>query len=463
MNSSTDNQIIMTLLNLGNLDTDQINSNFEQIKQIIGDKLETTTGSKLFNKEHIIKEIQTSVEANEEKLISASTESITKNLVSQITFNAMFKSNLDFTLVFKDDEIIILYKNKKVEIKNLDEVKADLITNKLNHLPVITELYVNNIIGVIEKMINKDLSVKYHLIDIPTPYWNLYEIKCKKSNPNAVKNLEKYKHLDNVISGKLYEPTNNSSSTVQIMGQNEETDPELKAILMQIEEFEKKEAMDKNFKVTKNSLNSKEKKDQDNHYRMEIMSYLNDNEIIYFLEKMEQLDKIETTLQSTVNKDITNYIKVILDSIGSSPNKMIRYYLVNKMFNFIMQIKQFLETNQNFRVIVYKKINELQDDLYIIQTAGLQFSKEITSTFEDCKKFIDDIEKSFNPDYVPKWNDSQINILNQINNTNNNDINYNINYNKSNYIHYKDINKTKFSTEEDYIENSDSDENMDEE
>ena len=85
---------------------------------------------------------------------------------------------------------------------------------------------------------------------------------------------------------------------------------------------------------------------------------------------------------------------MIVDCISSASNKMIKYYMVNKMINFIMKIKVFLLNHPSFRNTVSNKIKELQNDLYVIQSAELEFSKEITNTFENCKKFIDDIEKS---------------------------------------------------------------------
>lgn len=432
MQSNFDNKIIKHMLNNGSeVDKLELLAKFDDIKHIIMDKFEEATGCKLYNKLNLIKDIETSVEADESKLMSASIEAINKNMIPEITFNAMFKSNLDFTLVFKDDDIVILYKNKKVEPKNFADVKTDLMTNKLNYLPVITELYVNNIMTSIEKLINKDISVKYHLTDFPIPYWNLFEIKCKKSNSNQFIQLDKCNHLESIINGKIYQPVNNSPA-VQIIEQNDEADPELETILMQIEELEKKEAIDKNYDEANKSFTDKELKDHDSHYRMEIMSYLNDMEVIYFLEKCEHIDKVEITIQTNNDKEISGHIQMFLDSISNTHNKMIKYYMINKMFNFIMKIKDYLIKHKTFRDTVTNKINQLQDDLYVIQTAGLEFSKEITSTFDNCKKFLESIEKSLNPDYVPKWNNTnQQYILNQIanNGTNNN---YNNHINQSN-------------------------------
>jgi hypothetical protein len=429
MQSNFENQLIKYMISDGydkTMDIQDVVTNFDEIKHIILDKFEDMTGCKLYNKPQLIKDIESIIKTDQSKLINGSIEAINKNVVPEITFNSMFKSNLDFTLVFKDDEIIVLYKNKKIELKNLIDIRTELLTNKLNDLPVISELYVNNILIVIEKLINKDIYVKYHLTNFPIPYWNLFEIKCKKSNSYFTNQLEKYKHLDAIISGKIYQP-DTSSHAVQIINQTEDSDPELKAILIQIEEFEKKEVSKKNYDVAKKNFTDKELKDRDEYHRMEIMSYLNDMDVIYFLEKLEHIDKVELTLQTTEYDDITNHIQLLLEFVSGAPNKMIKYYMVNKMFNFIMKINDFLINHKKFRDTVSHKINELQEDLYVIQSTGLDFSKEIVNTLENCKKFIDEIEKSQNPDYNFKWNNSnQQDILNPIANKSNVENNNNI-------------------------------------
>jgi len=383
MQSYSDIEIIKYILSKNTTNNIQeYNIDFEKIKHII-DKFEDNTGCKLYNKLHLLKDI----EVDKNNYMSNLIESINKNMIPEITFNSMFRSNLDFILIFKENEIIILYKNIKVELAKLSDIKIDLLTNKIDYLPVIAELYVNNIIIIIEKLINKDISVKYHLTEIPIPYWNLFEIKCKKSNSNLLKQLTKYKHLDDIISGKIYEST------------KEENNSEQKTDLIEIEQNE-----------------------NNNYYKMEIMSYLNDKEIIYFLEKLENIEKHEQTLQITLSSNITNHLKLLLDILSGTPNIMIKYYMVNKTFNFILKIKDYLVTHKDFRNTISNKINELQDDIYVIETAGLKFSKEIINTFENCKNFIDNIEKSLNPSYISKWHNynphnskNQNNKINKIN------------------------------------------------
>ena len=405
MELNFDNQLIMHILQAGFDVTNEQTASFDKIIDIIMNKFEDATRCKLYNKSEIIKEIKTKFEADKSNLMSASSEAINKNIIPEISFSTMFKSNLDFTLVFKEDNIIILYKNKNVELENLVDIKSDLLVNKLECFPAITKLYVDNIITVITKLINKDISVKYNLVDFPTPYWNLFEIKCNKASSNISKQLEKCEYLENIITGKLYN---------QI--KEPDTNSEFKAILMQIEELENKDTLDKNYENVKKTLSDKDLKERDNNHRMEILAYLNDNEVTYFLDKLEYLDELDKTLSTTDNDNIINYIRILLESVSCTSNKMIRYYIVNKIFTFIMKIKDFLINHKKFRDTICNKIIELQDDIYIIQTAGLDFSKEIVCTFDKCKIFMVEIETALNPNYVPKWNNStQQVILNQIN------------------------------------------------
>jgi hypothetical protein len=260
--------------------------NFEQVKTLI-DMIESKTGCKVYNKVKLLEELTEKVDQDATKIKDYTKEVITKNLVPEVSFNNLFKSNLDFTLVFNNDDVNILYKNKKVELKDLVSIKEDLLENKLKHLPEITELFVDNVIKVIGKFMNKDPSVKYHCVNIPEPYWKLFEIKCKKANKQFDNNQEEYKHLDKVITGKIYEKE--IPPAVQIQQQDTE-DPELKHILMQIAEFEKKE---QEKTVSNQKITPQQKKDLDDQHKMEIMSYLNDEEVMIFLSKLEQSDQLE--------------------------------------------------------------------------------------------------------------------------------------------------------------------------
>ena len=64
----------------------------------------------------------------------------------------------------------------------------------------------------------------------------------------------------------------------------------MKAVLIQIEEYEKNSKID-------NNLSDSQKQERDSLYRMEVMSYLNDDEMDYFLETIEHIDDQEKNIK----------------------------------------------------------------------------------------------------------------------------------------------------------------------
>ncbi len=315
---------------------------------------------------------------------------INKNLIPQIDFKKLFKSDLDFTFVFNQDEIVILYKNKKVELNSINDIKKDLLESKSEYLPVITELFIENIGNIIEKLIKKDLTVKYYLIDIPTPYWKLFEIKSKRINNKIIFD----QNLEDIISGKHYQVNTNS-----------ESDDEIKAALIQIEEYEK---------INNKKLSEEQKKELDSHYRMEVMSCLNDEQMDYFLEKMEYIDDQEKNIDIENKKDITMYVGQLLNIVNNASNNMIKYYVVFKMFTFLLKCDDFLNQHDNFRNIVYKKANQLlENDLVIFQSTGLELSNELSNILYKMRDIIEKInEKKYGKlveDVSESEDDSNIN------------------------------------------------------
>lgn len=356
---------------------EQINYNpsYEDIENLVLNYIEKSTGCTIFNKSSLLSEIKNNFENHQEDLLKNISNIINKNLIPQIKFDYMFKSNLNFTLVFNQDEIIILYKNKKIELNSINDIKKDLLENKLNYLPIITELFINNIGNIIEKLIKKDLTVKYHLIDIPTPYWKLFEIKSKRINKKIIIFDQ---NLEDIISGKIY---------LLKINEDSEPDDELKAVLMQIEEYEKNAS-------NNNNLTDVQKQEQDILYRMEVMSYLNDDEMNYFLETIEHIDDQEKNIDLTNNKSITLLFGEMLNVVTNTSNKMIKYYGVYRLFTFLLKNENFLLINDIFRKIAYKKAIELLTyDMVIIQLTGLEISKEITDILYKTKDLIIKIDE----------------------------------------------------------------------
>ena len=97
----------------------------------------------------------------------------------------------------------------------------------------------------------------------------LFEMKCYKQNKHANQVLEKYKYMDDIISGKNFAEEHK---------EDKENDPELAQILKEIKEFEE----------SKEDIS--DDKQMDDQYRMEVMTYLDDNEMGQFLEDIEKID-----------------------------------------------------------------------------------------------------------------------------------------------------------------------------
>jgi len=357
---------------------------YEEAEVLVLNYIEDATGCTLFNKSNLLLELKTIFDNQPNDLIKELSNIINKNIIPQINFEKLFKSDLEFTFIFKQDEIVILYKNKKIDLNSINDIKKDLLESKSNYLPVITELFIQNIGNIIEKLIKKDLTVKYYLINIPIHYWKLFEIKSKRVNNKIIYD----QNLEDIISGKNYQVKTNS-----------ESDDELKAALIQIEEYEK---------TDNNNLSEQQRKELDSQYRMEVMSYLNDEEMDYFLEKMEYIDDQEKNIDIKNNKGITMYVGQLLNFVNNASNNMIKYYVVFKMFTFLLKCDDFLHQHDNFRNIVHKKANQiLENDFVIIQSTGLELSNELSKILYKMKDFIEKINEKKYGKLVEDKSDSE--------------------------------------------------------
>lgn len=431
-NSNDYEAIARAICNQNKTNENPTHFNLDMVLQVI-DKIEGITGCKLYNKDQLTNQL---VELTEENFAAEAKKAIWKNMIPQVDFNTLFKSNMEFSLVFNQDDVVVLYKNKVVGPDNLEEIKSSLIKNNQQNFPLITELYVDNICQVITKFMNKDISVQYYCGNIPVPYWKLFEIKVKKSNTNTKEIHEKCQELEKIVTGQYFQQT---KPDVQVVGQD---DDELKAVLMQIEEYENK---------TKNSngtistsglvLTDNEVKALDDVYRMEVMSYLNDNEIMQFLDAIEKLDKMDTNAKYTDKEFIMQYFKFTIECTNTMKNKIAKFYYVFRLYCLINNATWFIEQHEAMRINIANKINEFSEELYVLQSAELKLFHGVVNTMNKTKEFIDTIGKKANPNYVSTWqtNDQQ-NILNQIitnttNNINNqNNINNNINNNQTQII-----------------------------
>lgn len=311
------------------------NVDFYKIKDIIND-FENLTGTKLYNKSKIIKDIK----KNKDTLIDYSIKVINENTIGKITYASLFKSNLGFTLFFREDNIVVMYNNKKINQNDFTNIVKELILNHSSKFPIVYDYYIDNILVVIEKLINKDVSVIYNMTDIPVHIWNLFEIKCSKINYSE--QIEKCKKIYNTVSGQNYKQNIKESQC------NKELDP---------------------------------------FYRVEILSCLNEYDTDIFLKKLEDIDKIPSDDSELDNYHIDIYIVKLLKIINETSNQMIKYYILNKLFNFYIKVKDFSTTNK-FIVNISQKIQEIQKDICIIQNEKTEFSKEFINSFEKCRNIL---------------------------------------------------------------------------
>lgn len=342
-----DNNIIKYIIGISKI-YDTFTFDYNSIKNMV-ESIELKTQMKLYNIDNLLNEINT---YDSNQTIEMISKIIRKNMVYETDFKDIFKSKLDLSLIFIQNKPTILYKNKKIvcvgdntTLLDIENVISEL--KKSDRLPEISELYIDNIMRILNKFINMDLSVKYYCTNIPIPIWHLF-INCSKSIPQQ---LDNYNYIDDVISGKLYKKM-------------------------------KEEIYDD---IKENIID-----DKDMQYRMEIMVYLDDTDVTLFLDIINTLDN-----DPPINC-ITSYLTKLLDYINKSKNQLFRIYFINKILKYVMTIEQFLTKHHNLRNVIDKKINELYDSLYIIQSAELTFSEEVTKTFLSARHFIDNINNNLN-------------------------------------------------------------------
>jgi hypothetical protein len=319
--------------NLFSESSSEILIDINEVKKLINLDIENMTGCKLYNKQSIIDKIYSLDKS--ENIFKILKKEVSINLIAEISFNELFNTTLK--LIFKEDNIFIYHNDIILESKDFSS-----FVNSIEHNYVISKMYLDNIITVLQKFVNKDLSVKYHCINIPKPYWKLFEIKCFKENPKATDVFNKYSFYDNIISGENYKKTEKIIQKILI-----------------------------------------ENEDIDNNIKMEVFSYLNDVDFDYFLATIEKYES---------NQNNINQLIILLnDIINSASNKMIKFYFLNKLFKLIPLINNIVSEIHN---IIIKKIDEFPNDIYIIQTAGLTLSDEIITSFTFAKEYIINLDNN---------------------------------------------------------------------
>ena len=258
----------------------------------------------IYNKENIIKYI------DDEKVFE---KLIKENAFHQVEFNKLFKGDLGFSLIFNNDNVVILYEDKRITKFDLDNI----LSNIKNHN---TE-YIKNIKITLDKFMNKDLSVKYNCINIPEYYWKLFEMKCFKNNKNADVVYNQYIDIHNIMFPSLQQEENKI-------------------------EYDK-------YPI----------------YKLEILNYLNDNEICIFVNMIEQFEKKDFdyyNLQNYENPFIDcYYMNNIIKNINKKNiNKNLLISYRDRLYNSYQKI---LETDISFLTELDKTfiiINNLIDIFY---------------------------------------------------------------------------------------------------
>lgn len=183
------------------LSKEYIHNNEElDLKNIILNDIEKATGCILYNKEQLIKETNDNFLSTKSN-IEIIRKFIKLNLIAEINFNDIFKSQLNFSIVFKYDKIIIFHNNIVIDSKNIKNIREKI--SCLINLSI-KNFYIDNIINIIIKFINKELSVRFNCINIPVEYWKLFKIKCIKHDKDSESIYEKYISVKDIKSGYIY-------------------------------------------------------------------------------------------------------------------------------------------------------------------------------------------------------------------------------------------------------------------
>ena len=304
-------------------------ANIDLIKNIINVDIEYKTGCKLYNKNNII---ELFIDNNNIELLK---KNIVLNLIPEIDFNYLFKSSCGLGLVFKNDNVLLYHNNTQIYEKDIKDYVYKNIITTYEH----PELFMETIVTILEKFVKKDLSVKYNCLNIPLPYWKLFEIKCIRNNPDAMSIYSKYSIHEDIVSGNIYKITS----------------------------------------VIDNHININEDIETDNYIRMEVFSYLGDEELDHFLNSLERYEKCRSSYEELIN--------VLIEIINNSENKMIKFYYINKFFKIIPMCLSII-ANSNINDNITSILNEFLENIYIVQSAGLKLSDEIIMSYTHVKDYL---------------------------------------------------------------------------
>lgn len=149
-----------------------------------------------------------------------------------------------------------------------------------------------------------------------------FDIKARKRYPNYRIHLDANKHFEDIVSGAIY--------------QNEDT--EMQDIMKQIK------TMEENYS---DSFSDSDEKYESNDevFKLEVLSYLNDDSVNNFLTMDENVSKIKDNVLDYNNKEqVVTFISQMLDINNSNDLSTLgKIYFTNNLFKFILKCKNFLK------------------------------------------------------------------------------------------------------------------------
>jgi len=331
-----------------------VNSKVADKTLLVNKIIEEMSGCTIYNKKEILKRC---VNMDNNRFI----QEVCKNIHIELNFDK-FKE-LGFSIIFVNDNVHVLYNNTIVDSSIIDTIN---LVNK----PQFSELYIMNLKDIINKFNNIDVSVIYNCLNINMIYWNLFKIKAKKKYNDIQTHLNTCNHIHDIISGNIYKDT--------------------KAMM----EYQQNEPVEKqSFFATKSD--NKPYDINNEIFRLETMSYMNDNQVNNFLSIDESVTLEESKLDFNSTESILIYIKKLLDvNLGNNMGILFKIYFANKIFKCLLSSKNFLATNLNFMSIIKNKIKELESEEVIIKFTETNISKDFIKTLEKTKELIDSIEKN---------------------------------------------------------------------
>lgn len=328
---------------------------------LVNKLIEEKTGCTIHNKNEILKR---SDNMNDNEFI----QEVVKNILPNLNFNK-FKE-MGFSIIFVNDDVYVLYNNMKVNSSIVDTLQLES-----KDKPQYPELYIENIKTVIDKFNNLDVSIIYNCSNIDSIYWNLFDIKARKRYPNYRIHLDANKHFEDIVSGAIY--------------QNEDT--EMQDIMKQIK------TMEENYS---DSFSDSDEKYESNDevFKLEVLSYLNDDSVNNFLTMDENVSKIKDNVLDYNNKEqVVTFISQMLDINNSNDLSTLgKIYFTNNLFKFILKCKKFLKTNPMFMATVKNKINELEHESTLIKFAKINLTYDFIKTLKTTNELIASIEKELN-------------------------------------------------------------------